>query len=612
MPTSSQALIMKNTDFSSLPLLLERNQLSATATVSHYGLPRFNVTESAYDYSRFAQRKLMPIRRAESVPNIRLRLDVSTLPELLQIRGIHGALSYDMTTRSFHWRLPKSTLSPFRNQSKPAVNDDEFQRFISNNSEQNLHGHILLSTVAEDGSIGKTHWSDVEDKNAIHFLRYSSPGEKQMSRRFKYQHANTPDTGRNTIQGETFVELGQIRRVSTPEDIPFLRQNLSSGNRESYGQFLPELNRREFKRVRFLSQPVSASDESRRDKGSSLTLEEGKFEPGEGYDSLPLYSEPGCSERRQIQPLDPEAKLTDIEMQIYDRLVRLGFRKPKGEIASPKISDKDTNSIKQGDQGDEASFAGQESASSETQDPNSGRVRFLNESKQLMASVGYKSETWGSTESKNIASDHNQASYEVSGQVDNQERNSADKHSSYDVKSGKKISLLEDAKLKANYRQWKKRKITSVRMRKELPPSDPWSVVISLRDNAITHERLKQRIEAATGCTVTGLRFDPLSVQAQDLDAKSQWIVRLSDKSACEELIEKGMWFGGERIHVRSFDHVMKQEYEAYKFNELLQEILRRKNESGKQGFAPRRAKQGKASPRAKTRFTQTPDTKTA
>ncbi|KAL3883674.1 hypothetical protein ACJMK2_029913 [Sinanodonta woodiana] len=614
MPTSSQALIMKNTDFSSLPLLLERNQLSATATVSHYGLPRFNVTESAFDYGRLAQRKLIPIRRAESVPNIRLRLDVSTLPELLQIRGIQGALSYDMTTSSFHWRLPKSTLSPFCDHSKPAVND-EFQRLSSHNSEQSSSGHIILSTVAEDGSIGDTYWSNVGNKNGIQILPYSSPGENHMSRRIKYQHANTTDTGRNAIPRNNFVELGRIRRVSTPEDAPFLRQSLSSGNRESYGQVLPELNRREFKNVRFLSQSISASDESRRDKMSSMILEEGKFEPMEENDSLHLYSNPSSPKRRQIQTLDPLAKPTDIEIQIYDRLVRLGFRRPKGERPSPKVSDKDTNSTKPSDQGYEATFTGHESASSETQqkeaDANSGRIRFLNESRQLMASVGYKSETWGPTKTTNFASDQNQALLEVSSEVDNQNRNLADNHSSYDEKSGKKISLLDDAKLKANYKQWKKRKITSVRMRKDLPPSDPLSVVITLRDNAITHDGLKQRIETATGRKVTGLRFDPLSVHTQDHDAKSQWIVGLSDQSACEELTQTGIWFGAERIHVRSFDHVMKQEHEAYKFNELLKEILRRKNESKKQGFVPRKAKQRKTPPGAKNQFTQTPDTKT-
>ena len=141
----------------------------------------------------------------------------------------------------------------------------------------------------------------------------------------------------------------------------------------------------------------------------------------------------------------------------------------------------------------------------------------------------------------------------------------------------RKTSLIDEVKLKANYKAWKKRKITAVRMRRNLPPKDPNAVVVSFRDNAIPHEKLKQVVEKSAGSPVQSLQFDPVSIHSIDSDARSQWVVRFVDAAVCKCLVETGLLVDGDLLAVRKFDDVMKEEHDAYQYNLILNEYRKRK-----------------------------------
>ena len=134
-------------------------------------------------------------------------------------------------------------------------------------------------------------------------------------------------------------------------------------------------------------------------------------------------------------------------------------------------------------------------------------------------------------------------------------------------------SLVDELKLKANYKMWKKKKITAVRMRKEVPPADNCAVVVCLPDNAIPHDRLMTMLETDNGLKLKSLQFDPVSVHSIDAEAKSQWILRFEDVATCNRLIISGININGENLSVRRFNDVMKGEHDAYTFYQIIKQM---------------------------------------
>jgi len=63
-------------------------------------------------------------------------------------------------------------------------------------------------------------------------------------------------------------------------------------------------------------------------------------------------------------------------------------------------------------------------------------------------------------------------------------------------------------------------------------------------------------VESQVGTPVTRLQFDPVAVHAIDSDAKSRWIVTLSDSESRDILIGCGLIVTGEKIPVRRYDDV--------------------------------------------------------
>ncbi|XP_033740466.1 uncharacterized protein LOC117327529 [Pecten maximus] len=135
----------------------------------------------------------------------------------------------------------------------------------------------------------------------------------------------------------------------------------------------------------------------------------------------------------------------------------------------------------------------------------------------------------------------------------------------------KKLSLIDNVKSMANYNKWKKQKLTRLRLRKDLPVSQPLSVCFSFRDNARSHSQVKDMVEKQIGSPIKRLQFDPISVHAIDNHAKSRWVVTLADKEKCDYLLTNGLFVDGEVTEVRNLDELMKEEVEAYKLYEMVQ-----------------------------------------
>jgi hypothetical protein len=142
-----------------------------------------------------------------------------------------------------------------------------------------------------------------------------------------------------------------------------------------------------------------------------------------------------------------------------------------------------------------------------------------------------------------------------------------------------KDSLLDEVQFKANYKQWKKKKMATVRMRKTLPASDPYAVCIRFEENDISHDELKAKIERETNQKVAGLQFDPVSVHSIDPEATSRWIVRFPESTICDELSQNGLKINGVKLRVRKFDDVMREEHEAYKLYKLVKDFTDKKSQ---------------------------------
>lgn len=147
-----------------------------------------------------------------------------------------------------------------------------------------------------------------------------------------------------------------------------------------------------------------------------------------------------------------------------------------------------------------------------------------------------------------------------------------------------KQSLLDNVKSMTNYSNWKKQKLTRLRLRKEIPEPQPLSVSFSFRDNAKSHTQVKNLVEQQVGCSITMLQFDPISVHVLDNQVKSRWVVTLPDKQSCENLLTTGLIVDGVKTEVRHLDDLLKEEVEAYKLYQMVQRGQIRMPSVGKRG----------------------------
>ncbi|KAL4233567.1 hypothetical protein ACF0H5_008248 [Mactra antiquata] len=132
------------------------------------------------------------------------------------------------------------------------------------------------------------------------------------------------------------------------------------------------------------------------------------------------------------------------------------------------------------------------------------------------------------------------------------------------------LSAVKYVKYKASYKLWKKRRISTIRMRKVLPPSDPNAVCMKVDDGTISHDKMKHNIESEIGCKLISLQFDPVLADSFQGESKYRWILRFANSTVCDALVLRGIHVNGIKRSVRRYDDVMKEEHDVYYFYQMM------------------------------------------
>ena len=109
MPTSSQALILKYTD-GPFQLFGRPHWHSAQSWMNTFTKDEFSSNSFLFS----SQRKRRVHSRSRKDPVSRVRLDFSTLPELLQINAIRGSFVYDIDSNALKWKISPSGVADYR------------------------------------------------------------------------------------------------------------------------------------------------------------------------------------------------------------------------------------------------------------------------------------------------------------------------------------------------------------------------------------------------------------------------------------------------------------------------------------------------------------------
>ncbi|KAH3727290.1 hypothetical protein DPMN_053220 [Dreissena polymorpha] len=59
---------------------------------------------------------------------------------------------------------------------------------------------------------------------------------------------------------------------------------------------------------------------------------------------------------------------------------------------------------------------------------------------------------------------------------------------------------------------------------------------------------------------VKSLQFDPVSTRTNEADVIDRWIVTFDTQVSCERAIERGLSVGGDRVVVRDWDAILREE----------------------------------------------------
>lgn len=211
MPTSSQALILQVTNDSTFPPILSRGQAwqnvrDADETEDNAHAPNVEMSDQAFNRNPGIERRQELIRsinqvlgqdqealnqsKMQSKPNtsrrkiqkrcqpktkqrarlfgslpvLECKVDFSSLPQLLKVRGLHGSFRYDCTNNTLGWRVnsigpfyerPNAVTSPFAlHQAKTQSNMSKFDpplqyntspRLVYTHANRQNYGHDEIS-----------------------------------------------------------------------------------------------------------------------------------------------------------------------------------------------------------------------------------------------------------------------------------------------------------------------------------------------------------------------------------------------------------------------------------------------------------------------------------
>lgn len=107
-------------------------------------------------------------------------------------------------------------------------------------------------------------------------------------------------------------------------------------------------------------------------------------------------------------------------------------------------------------------------------------------------------------------------------------------------------------------------------MRRELPPPMPLTVCFNLDENSLNHSVIKKTIENRIGISPAVLQYEPISDYMSNLGTIGRWLATFKNQESCKKLASEGLHMYGERIWVRPYDNVVKEEYEAYRLYRMV------------------------------------------
>ncbi|XP_053396483.1 uncharacterized protein LOC128556219 [Mercenaria mercenaria] len=123
----------------------------------------------------------------------------------------------------------------------------------------------------------------------------------------------------------------------------------------------------------------------------------------------------------------------------------------------------------------------------------------------------------------------------------------------------KQKSLLEEVKESVN---WANRVTPSTHLKNAPRQNLKSAVCFSLRDSwKYDHVQVKRLVETQIQCEVKTLQFDPVSVRSADGSVLDRWIVTFGSNRDCSRAVENGLSVDGDKVVVRSWDEIVREEY---------------------------------------------------
>ena len=246
MPTSSQALLLKHSDGALHQTFGRPYWHPDQSHLDDYTKPEF--IQNSFLSSK--QRRKSPQRIPTTVPTKtqNVRYDFQSLPELLQINGIHGSLSFDESTNSLRVTVPSYHQNALRNTHKNwrltlsndntiqpttlwssirhlrgimgegnerRIDSDDNSDVLSHEIQDPKHraqnkGNELIKMKVTEGETIKMVNVPTKDADYFHLIQETADGV------FRLVKANPKDAGSFRLEGTMATDVGDFRLV--PED----------------------------------------------------------------------------------------------------------------------------------------------------------------------------------------------------------------------------------------------------------------------------------------------------------------------------------------------------------------------------------------------------------
>ncbi|XP_069138312.1 uncharacterized protein [Argopecten irradians] len=536
MPTSSQALILLTTDGRTPP-----------QEVTHRTFPLCSVPYPLTSHDINAKCVQLDDQSDDVVGDIyvsrqtRIKLGdvISSLPELLTIKGYQGALAYDAHSKVMKWKIdtevPNSRMEAFITyRGDPAFKPDYFQ-------DEKVRLPSIYDNEDEVDSINRLDGTQT--------CRYTKNVWRPPSEQLEKMPVSFPSLMKTAIDDETYERLCNLG--FRPGGNGKLKKTLNNGSKPN-GKHAP-----------VEAWAISPEDFQEKD----FRLEDLDLRPN----GRNKYKVKLAQLRRDGGTLPFPSTMQPVKLPGNARSVTFSDQTHGGTATGNTVYIPSQEASEDYSPTSETSVTYNGHGSSSMKD-------YMSERNKFFTKYGKYTNNVVAEESDEVIMEslHNKRLPAIGTGYQTEQQSLSDistitMEPEVPPFKSKKLSLIDNVKSMANYNKWKKQKLTRLRLRKEVPVSQPLSVCFSLRDNAKSHSQVKDMIEKQIGSPIARLQFDPISVHALDNHAKSRWVVTLADKEKCDHLLTNGLFVDGEVREVRNLDDLMKEEVEAYKLYEMVQ-----------------------------------------